>query len=45
VIGSYTRENYLDRSLAAIGDNKEYKLDYLKLNLKDNDTDIIKRKL
>lgn len=43
--GTYTREDYLDRSLAAVGDNKKYKLDYLKLDLKDTDADIIKKKM
>lgn len=45
MVGSYAQQNYLDRSLGAIGDHKKYELADMQHDLKDKDADIIKKRL
>jgi hypothetical protein len=45
VVGSYAQNNYLDRSLGAIGDSKKFELDSLQYDPNDKDAEIVKKRL
>jgi hypothetical protein len=45
VVGSYSQNNYLDRSMGAIGDHKKFELDSLQYDPADKDAEIVKKRL
>jgi hypothetical protein len=44
-VGTYSQNNYLDRSLGAIGDHKKFELENMQHDLKDKDAEVIKKRL
>lgn len=44
-MGTYAQNNYLDRSMGAIGDHKKFELETLQFDSPDKDAEIVRKRL